>query len=95
MSDFYERLREFRDEYRENHPYTNYVRILPVLLQLINCAFTNELMPDTLPEEFIIKNIMLYQAEFENLLKQIGLDVEVEPLRSSFASGNSFQVTQK
>ena len=95
MSDFYEKIAKFRDEYQKNQPYTSYIRILPVLSQLINCAFTNESMPDVLPKEFIIRNVMLYKAELESLFEEIGLDVEINLTCNNFATGHSFEILQK
>ena len=92
MSELYDKLAKLRDENRKEG--------LPgfeddIFIKLLKIAFTNEDKPDSLPDNFIISDVLLSKSHFESLLKKIGLDVSIELIHgSNFSKGNTFKVSQ-
>lgn len=99
-SELYEKLANYRDVYWKTFTYScfaqsKYQRIESILLQLMNCAFSNLNNPDELPTKFLIKHIIGYdEVQLKKLLKTIGLNVEVKFIHSC-AMGETFEVTLK
>lgn len=75
MSELNKKLETYRDN-NYNSPNYNYVK--EVLNQLLVIGFNNQDNPDELPNEFTIKAVHLCKANFESLMLDIGVRVEVQ-----------------
>lgn len=91
MSKLYETLAKTRNENRESRK-NKYEE--DVLGQLLLIAFRNPNTPDELPKVFTIHNVILYQDQFESLMKRLGFDVTVQQTNCDYVRGITYQVTQ-
>ena len=95
MSELYDKLAKLRDENRSFSKSKYIIKIENnVFRKLLDIAFCNEEEPDKLPKVFFVHDVNLYQADFEDLMKRIGLNVTVEETSHNYVRGNTFKVTQ-
>ena len=65
-----------------------------VFTQMITTAFKNRFKRDELPEVFDIFNVNFSLTDFKTLMAAIGLNADIELIKSDYVRGNSFRVTQ-
>lgn len=96
MSELYEKLTKLRDENWRSSRSQQIINVEEyVFKQLIIIAFANKSEPDKLPNTFTIRDVILYQEQFESLMKRIGLDVNIELTRCNYSRGNTYKITKK
>ena len=93
MLEFYENLIKARGRCSLESNKRKYA--FGVYVQLMEKAFENEVQPDTLPHDFLLRHIFLEKEELEKLFEDLSIPAIIEQSNYSDSYGFYYKVTIK